>query len=373
MTIAKRSALGLVRTSAGEQTVWALVGEASLRHMTAACITTLDLEALPVDRTEVDRHVADVMSALETYSSRRAETPGGASWLYVQHVPVRRLITQLVRKLLGLSAWPEFAAAPGPVTLAPYEGLLGLRDSSSREYRSYTVTWSGVAYALGALAPHNPALSARLRKLTTLHPDSRLAGAPTPSVVSAAEVVALSWSSRHAQTLLPVLEELAGAGRSSVLVDLATDPVERCPAPAGGSITLCLAPSEAVTASGTVPGLRLDTEEPDGADGTAQVGVHTVRLDRLERLAAALLEGSGGCTQPSWRAVVRVEEWLQELLDAVRPHTVLLSNDTSPLGALAAHAAERHGATTVNVQHGAWIPESVAWPALHSRHIVFDG
>ncbi|MER6843453.1 hypothetical protein [Streptomyces platensis] len=373
MSIAKRSALGLVRTSVGEQTVWALVGEASLRHMTAACITTLDLEALPVDRTAVDRHVADVMSALEAYSSRRAETPGGASWLYVQHVPVRRLITQLVRKLLALSAWPEFAAAPGPVTLAPYEGLLGLRDSSSREYRAYTVTWSGVAYALGALAPHNPARSARLRKLTTLHPDSRLAGVPTSSVVSAAEVVALSWSSRHAQTLLPVLEELAGEGRSSVLVDLATDPVERCPAPAGGSITLCPAPSEAVTASGTVPGLRLDTEEPDGAGGTAQVGVHTVRLDRLERLAAALLEGGGGCTQPSWRAVVRVEEWLQELLDAVRPHTVLLSNDTSPLGALAAHAAERHGATTVNVQHGAWIPESVAWPALHSRHIVVMG
>lgn len=208
MSISKRSALGLVRTSVGEQTVWALVGEASLRHMTTACITTLDLEALPVDRTEADRHVADVMSALEAYSSRRAETPGGASWLYVQHVPVRRLITQLVRKLLALSAWPEFAAAPGPVTLAPYEGLLGLRDSSSREYRAYTVTWSGVAYALGALAPHNPARSARLRKLTTLHPDSRLAGAPTPSVVSAAEVVALSWSSRHAQTLLPVLEEL---------------------------------------------------------------------------------------------------------------------------------------------------------------------
>lgn len=374
MSISKRSALGLVRTSVGDQTVWALVGEASFRHMTTACITTLDLEALPVDRTEVDRHVADVMSALETHSSRRAETPGGASWLYVQHVPVRRLITQLVRKLLALSAWPEFAAAPGPVTLAPYEGLLGLRDSSSREYRAYTVTWSGVAYALGAPAPYNPERSARLRKLTTLRPDSRLAGTPTPSAVPASEVVALSWSSRHVQTLLPVLEELASEGRSSVLVDLATDPVELCPTPAHSSITLHPGPSEALAASGTVPGLRRDAEAPAGTDGVVQVGAHTVRLDRLERLAAALLEGSGGgCTQPSWRAVVRVEEWLQELLDAVRPHTVLLSNDTSPLGALVAHAAERHGATTVNVQHGAWIPESVAWPALHSRHVVVMG
>ncbi|MGW7488994.1 hypothetical protein [Streptomyces sp. NPDC054786] len=165
-----------------------------------------------------------VMSALEAYSSRRAETPGGASWLYVQHVPVRRLITQLVRKLLVLSAWPEFAAAPVPVTVAPCEGLLGLRDSSAREYRAYTVTWSGVAYALGAPAPYNPERSARLRKLTTIRPDSRLAGTPTPSAVPASELVALSWPSRHAQTLLPVLEELASQGRSSVLVDLATDP-----------------------------------------------------------------------------------------------------------------------------------------------------
>ncbi|UZJ33519.1 hypothetical protein [Streptomyces endophytica] len=374
MSIAKRSALGLVRTSVGEQTVWALVGEASLRHMTAACITTLELEALPVDRTEVARHVDDVMSALEAYSSRRAETPGGASWLYVQYVPVRRLITQLVRKLLALSAWPEFAAAPGPVTVAPYEGLLGLRDSSSREYRAYTVTWSGVAYALGAPAPYNPERSARLRKLTTVRPDSRLAGTPTPSVAPASEVVALSWSSRHAQTLLPVLEKLASQGRSSVLIDIATDPVELCPTPAHSSITLHPGPSEALTASGTVPGLRRDVEAPAGTDGVVHVVAHTVRLDRLERLAAALLEGSGGgCTQPSWRAVVRVEEWLQELLDAVRPHTVLLSNDTSPLGALAAHTAERHGATTVNVQHGAWLSESVAWPALHSRHIVVMG
>ncbi|MFE7300612.1 hypothetical protein [Streptomyces sp. NPDC057579] len=373
MSTVKRSALGLVRTFVGEQIVWALVGEASLQRITAAHITTLDLEALPVERTEVDRYVSDVMCALETYSSQRAETPGGASWLYVQHVPIRRLVTQLVRKLLALSAWPEFATTPGPLTLAPYEGLLGLRDSSSREYRTYTVTWSGVAYALGAQATHNPARSARLRKLTAPHPDSRCADAAIPSAVPAAEVVALSWSSRHAQTLLPVLEQLAGKGRPSVLVDLATDLAERCPAPSNRSVTLWPAPSAALTASGTVPGLWSDSEEPTGADGTVQVGIHTVRLDRLERLAAALLEESGGCTQPSWQAVVRVEEWLDELLDTVRPHTMLLSNDISPLGALAAHAAERHGAITVNVQHGAWIPESVAWPALHSRHIVVMG
>ncbi|WP_372343426.1 hypothetical protein [Streptomyces sp. KL116D] len=65
-----------------------------------------------------------------------------------------------------------------------------------------------------------------------------------------------------------------------------------------------------------------------------------------------LLETSGGCTQPSWRTVVRAESWLDDILSTTRPHTVLLSSDTSPLGVLAAHAAERHGANSVHVQHG---------------------
>ncbi|MFE7318545.1 hypothetical protein ACFU7T_36420 [Streptomyces sp. NPDC057555] len=373
MSISTTGALGLVRTSEGERTTWALVGEASLRHTTVARITTLDLEALPIVRSAVERHVADVMSALEDYSSRRGETPGGASWLYVHHVPVRRLITQLVRKLLALSAWPAFAHDPGPVMPAPYEGLLGLRESSSREYRAYTVTWSGVAYALGAETPDNPVRSARLRKLTVLLPEDGPTVTAEPETMAPAQVVALSWSSRHAQTLLPVLEELADQGRPILLVDLATDPAERCPVPRNESITLCPAPSAALAASGSIPGLGLSSKEPSAGDATAQVDVHAVQLDRLERLAAALLEGSGGCTQPSLRAAVRVEAWLKELLDAVRPHTVLLSNDTSPLGALAVHTAERHGITTVNVQHGAWIREAVAWPALHSRHIVVMG
>ncbi|MFD1277625.1 hypothetical protein ACFQ51_54000 [Streptomyces kaempferi] len=66
-------------------------------------------------------------------------------------------------------------------------------------------------------------------------------------------------------------------------------------------------------------------------------------------------------------------ELARGVLAATRPHTILLSNDTSPLGALAAHTAERHDANTVHVQHGAWTAESVAWPALHSRDIVVMG
>ncbi|MFF4605275.1 hypothetical protein ACFY12_21395 [Streptomyces sp. NPDC001339] len=373
MSTSTRGAPGLVRTSVGERTVWALVGEASLRHTTGSLITTLELEALPIARTIVDEHVADLMSALEKYSSGRAETLGGASWLYVHRVPVRRLVTQFVRKLLALSAWPEFAHDPGPVTPAPHEELLGVRETSSREYRAYTVTWSGVAYALGAQTLGNPARSARRRELAGLLPEEGPAGTAEPFTPPTAEVVALSWSSRHAQTLLPVLEKLVDEGRSSLLVDLATDPAERCPAPARKFITLCSAPADALTASGTVPEPGMDAEETAGGAGTIQIGMHTVRLDRLERLAAALLRESDGCTQPSWRAVVRVEEWFNELLDTVRPHTVLLSNDISPFGALAAYTAERHGVTTVNVQHGAWIPGAVAWPALHSRHIVVMG
>ncbi|MEW1722082.1 hypothetical protein [Streptomyces sp. NPDC093109] len=373
MTASKRSALGLIRPSVGSQTVWALVGEPSLRNTRSTWITTRELEALPIDRREADQHVANIMAALENYSSHRAATPGGASWLYVQHVPVRRLVAQLVWKLLALSAWELFAGSPGPMTVAPYEGLLSLRETSSREYRSYTVTWSGVAYALGAPAPRNPVRAARLRKASAPRLDASSVPSSSASALPTTEVVALSWSSRHAATLMPVLEELDRHGHPSLLLDLATAPAEHCPAPGAGLIRLCPVAPEVLAVSGTVSGLRLDTEEPTGPDGSVMVGRHPVRLDRLERLAAALIETTAGCTQPSWRAVIRTEAWLDEVLTAVRPHTVLLSNDTSPLGALAVHTAERHGVNTVHIQHGAWTPESVVWPALHSRHIVVMG
>jgi hypothetical protein len=152
------------------------------------------------------------------------------------------------------------------------------------------------------------------------------------------------------------------------VVELATDPVERCPASGVAGVNLCSPPTSLFDLSGAVDGLRL---QDDGR--VVRVGEHEVQLARLVRLVSVLLETSGGCTQPSWRSVVRAETWLDGVLTALRPHTVLVSNDTSPLGALAVHVAERHGVNTVHVQHGAWTAESVVWPALHSRHIVVMG
>ncbi|MFD6324450.1 hypothetical protein ACFWOL_16630 [Streptomyces sp. NPDC058442] len=326
----------------------------------------MELEALPIDGQELVALVEDVMSALEKYSAR-PRTPGGAGWLHVQHVPARRFVSQVLRKLLALSAWGPFAAAPGPVDVAPYEGHVGIRSSSSREYRAYTVTWSGIAYLLGAAAPHNPSRTVQLR---TLPPADVATTEPSlfPPELPQSGVVALSWSSRHAATLLPVLTELAREGYTSVLVDLATDSEQRCPPDRNERIRLCPAPAGLLHLSGTADELQL----PD--DGhVVEIGEHTVRLARLVRLLSVLLETSVGCTQPSWRSVVRTEAWLDGVLATVRPHTVLVSNDTSPLGALAVHAAERHGMNTVHVQHGAWTEESASWPALHSRDLVVMG
>ncbi|MBM7166963.1 hypothetical protein JQK87_00690 [Streptomyces sp. G44] len=362
-----RSALGIARAESEGKPLWALVGEGALATMKADRVATSELEALPFDPGEAQARVDQVMEALEAYGADLARTPGGAGWLYVQHVPARRLVAQVVRKLAALSAWEPFAKAPGPLRLAPYEGLVAMRSSSSREYRAYTVTWSGIAYLLGAAAPHNPLRSAQLRTLPPLQAAAAVPG-PAPSELPLSEVVALSWSSRHAATLLPVLEELARNGHPSLVVDLATDPAERCPASGVAGVNLCSPPTGLFDLSGAVDGLRL----PD--DGrVVRVDKHEVHLDRLLRLVSVLLETSGGCTQPSWRSVVRAETWLDGVLAAARPHTVLVSNDTSPLGALAVHVAERHGANTVHVQHGAWTAESVAWPALHSRDIVVMG
>ncbi|MFE2498565.1 hypothetical protein [Streptomyces scopuliridis] len=359
--------LGLVRSDFAGQPRWALVGSGALDHAQTDCIKATELEGIPVDRQELRDLVENVMGALERYGSSLASTPGGAGWLHVQHVPVRRFVAEILRKLLALDAWVPFASAPGPLALAPYEGLVGLRTSSSREYLAYTVTWSGIAYLLGAAAPHNPTRSAQLRNRSRASTASA-EPSPSPSGLRQRDVVALSWTSRHAATLMPVLVELERDGRTSLLLDLATDPAERCPAPKATGIDLRSAPGDLFTLSGTAEGLHLPDDER-----LVRVKDHNVQLVRLVRLLSVLLETSGGCTQPSWRTLVRAEGWLDSVLAATRPYTVLLSNDTSPLGALAAHAAERHGANTVHVQHGAWTAESVAWPALHSRDIVVMG
>jgi UDP-N-acetylglucosamine 2-epimerase len=373
VSASKHSRLGVVRTQGDGGTIWALVGEGALASARSEHITTSGLEALPLDRQELNTHVESMMSALEQHSAHRAVTPGGASWLYVHHVPVRRLVTQLVRKLMALEAWPPFAEAPGLMTLAPYEGIIGVRQSSSREYRPYTVTWSGLAYILGASAPYNPMQSARLRKLSAHSPEAKPFPDSTSENLPKTQVVALSWSSRHWQSLLPVLEELARDGRRSVLVDLATDPTEQCSAPMADGISLLPVPAEAFTASGGPPNPTLDDKEIEEPEPTVRLGAHSVRLRRVEQLASALLAMAGGCTQPSWQATTMVERWFEGVLDSTRPHTVIVSNDTSPLGALAVHASERRGISTVHLQHGAWTEETAGWPALHSRHIVVMG
>ncbi|MEU8495295.1 hypothetical protein AB0940_01335 [Streptomyces sp. NPDC006656] len=367
MTPPKRTALGIARAESGGKPLWALVGEGALATMKSDRITTSELDALPIEPASVGARVDQVMEALEAYGADLARTPGGARWAYVQHVPARRLVAQVVRKLAALSAWEPFAKAPGPLRPAPHEGLVGLRSSSSREYRAYTVTWSGIAYLLGAAAPHNPHRSSQLRHLPP-RPVAVAAPSPAPSELPRSEVVALSWTSRHAGTLLPVLEELAQEGSPSLVLDLATDPAEQCPTPQVAGVQLCLPPTTLFDLSGAVAGLR-----PQDDGRVVQVAEHKVQLARLVRLVSVLLETSGGCTQPSWRSVIQAEMWLDGVLAATRPHTFLVSNDTSPLGALAVHAAERHGANTVHVQHGAWTADSTAWPALHSRDIVVMG
>ncbi|WP_058042260.1 hypothetical protein [Streptomyces roseifaciens] len=366
--------LALARVWADAAYRWALVPEDALRDQpTAEWIATTALDVPTTDREELDSHIQAVMSELEAHSAQRALTPGGASWLHVQHVPVRRLVGQLVRKLLALSAWEPFARNPGCIIPAAGEALIGARETSSREYRLYTVTWSGVAYLLGAPVAGDPMRSAQLRQLTASPVDASTAPSPSPSTLPQSEVVALSWSSRHAETLLPVLEELARDGHRGVLVDLATDAADRCPEPTTSSTRLCPALPSLLSPTGTIPGPATTDEGPGGYGKTIRVRELAVWLDRLERLAASVVETSGGSTQPSWRAVLRTETWLDGVFTSTRPHTVLLCNDTSPLGALAVHAAERHGITTFYVQHGAWTPQSVAWPTLHSRHIVVMG
>ncbi|MGF1425036.1 hypothetical protein [Kitasatospora sp. LaBMicrA B282] len=325
-------------------------------------LTELDQRA--VDRATVRSCAARLMTLLKLQAADRAATPGGASWLYIQDVPARRLVTQLVWKLLRLSSEPSLANSPAVLRPAPGEGLLGLRPSSFNEYRAYTVTWSGVAYVLGADAERSPRYQpelllspAVLRKPASLRPE----------LPAHADVIALTWSSRHWATLGPVLGELTARGQECVLLDLATEEGQRAPDPFRNGITVRSAPQALLTAVGTIP------EPACRSAAIVEVCGLPVHLDRIEHLVVMLLALTAGATQPSWAAITAFEGWLDTQLAALDPHTLLVSNDISPLGALAVHTAERQGRVTVNVQHGAWAADTLSSPALHSRHLVVMG
>ncbi|MEV0615671.1 hypothetical protein AB0I81_20315 [Nonomuraea sp. NPDC050404] len=331
---------------------WALTHRDAVPASAGAPLEELD--AIQPDPEEIGHHVQQLLGALECHAAAVALTPNGLSWLDVHRVPVHRLLIHVVRKLLRLSAWPPFAAAPGPLTGPPDQAFLGERDSGTREYRSYTVTWPGIAYLLGGPdAAGQP-----------FPPSPRISGEHGAN--GPASVVALSWSSRHAETLLPVLHDVSHRQQRSLLLDLATDPAQRCPSIEDPRIDVRPVPPDLLNVSGGLP-------SPLDSGRSIRIGVHTVLLDRLIGLISRLLEHTAGSTQLSWQATVRAEMWLEDVLDAARPTSVLVSNDVSPLGVLATRTADRMDIRTVYVQHGARIPGSTGTPGLHARHVVVMG
>jgi hypothetical protein len=60
-------------------------------------------------------------------------------------------------------------------------------------------------------------------------------------------------------------------------------------------------------------------------------------------------------------------------LAAAGPSAVVVASDINPLGTLTVRAAERMGAVTFNIQHGAWSAGTVSRPALLARHQVVMG
>ncbi|MFJ2342384.1 hypothetical protein [Streptomyces antimycoticus] len=239
--------------------------------------------------------------------------------------------------------------------------LVVAHDSAAIGYVSYDVTEAGVSYVLGhhveEAEDDGPGIS---------HPEA----GGIPAGLSSAPVCAISWSSRHATTLLLVLIELAERGVRTVVVDAATEPEQRFPEPQTPDITVLRLPDSAFASEGGPP-FRQRSGLPDGP--TATVGPHKVLLGRLARLVSCILVRSAGCTQPSWATALNAERWLDGVLAQLRPGALLCGNDTSPLGVLTVAAAERAGAETVYVQHGAWIDSQVGWRAQHCRHIAVMG
>lgn len=181
---------------------------------------------------------------------------------------------------------------------------------------------------------------------------------------------AISWSSRHAETLLPVLVDLAERGITTTVVDASTESTQRFPEPRTPGILVVRLPRSIFAHSGAPPLRHLGALQ-EGP--TVSVGRHEISLGRLVQLVSHVLVRSTDCTQPSWAAALLAERWLHQALTALRPDMLLCSNDTSPLGVVAVALADRVGASTVYVQHGAWVDGQISWRAQHCRHIAVMG
>ncbi|MFY1658804.1 hypothetical protein [Micromonospora sp. WMMD1274] len=326
-----------------------------------------ELEIESADRQTVRRLTEQLMTALEGFVKAGVTTPGRASWLHIHHIPVRRLLGQVVRKLLELHSHTPIAVPPELTRSAVDEGLITTRAGNAREYVYYTISWSGLAYILGAPTRRDPLQEPHPLKLATAaarQTSSRL----TEPGNEKAEVVALTWSSRHADTLLPVLAELRRLGQSTMLLDLATDPAQQI-LPSG--MPVHRGPTTLLQLDGGIP--YLISDRADSVNQYLVTAGHPVCLGRLERLAATLVQMSAGCTQPSWLATVAIESWLTNLLTSAKAQVLMVADDIGPLGALAVHVAERLSVATTNVQHGAWTADAISRPALHARIQIVTG
>ncbi len=305
---------------------------------------------LQQDRTSrshllLERRVDTLMRALDSDYRDAAFTPGGVSWLDVHHLPARRLLTQVVRRVLSTRREDETL----PVTSSD-------RTVARRSPR-FIASLPDVAEMGSGVFPATPA--------------ARAAGADrgTPSrPCHRALIVAVSWRRGHVETLLPVLDELARRGITSTVIDLAGDTLHGFPQPSHPAIAVIRPPS--LVPNGGLPVGALHTLR---AERSVRVGSHDVPVARVAQLVARTVSRSAGITMPSWATAVAMERWLDNLLGSVRPRALLCADDTHPPGLLAARCAERAGLETIYVQPGARFEGEVAWRAQNCRHVAVMG
>ncbi|MFL6124422.1 hypothetical protein [Actinophytocola sp.] len=328
-------------------------------------VELIALENAQLDAAEITANTDLLLHHLEHDHSVDELTPGGISWLRVHAVPVRRLVTQVVKKLLALSSWAPFATSPGPIVTSVDGAPVEVRDSEVLGYHAYTVSWIGIAFLLAG-SSDTQELGNAAEPTAASETTDTVAGLDATQT----DLVAVSWSSRHAETLLPVLAKLCADGVNSLVVDLATEPDQRFPGVPTSGLTIRRVPPETFARVG---GLHASTVGAQRPGRVLQVGACRIHLGRLALLAARLVEQSTDCTQPSWAAVCQLELLLDGVFAAAKPSVLLCSNDTSPVGVLTVGAADRAGVDTVYVQHGAWVSGQVTGRAEYCRHIAVMG
>lgn len=298
-----------------------------------------------------------------------AASPGGLDFATAMTVPLRRYLARSLRKIVvACSALREHGVVS--VALEASERATCV-PATIHDVDMQEISWAEAlrtaAVAIGikvaspacVIAPEPPADLAQ-----------RPARAAIEEVSARFDVVAITWTSRHRDTILPVVEWLRALGLTTLLIDCAAAAPDAVEATHGVlRYRLCHpVPRHKAAALWRQVGQQLARD----AVTLPEVDMRIAMAPLLESFAEASNATCANFVYPDWEDLLDWEAWLTQVVTAARPSNVVVCNDINPFGVAATTVARRLRIRSWMLQHGFW-PDFDPWPAFTSDEIVLSG